>query len=152
MNSKNTKNVWIKIPSLFVCFTNGLPRGKGAATNSGHAHFDSRVSIACQSSSSLRGPRTSMAASSVFKPGLFKHKVAIVTGGGTGIGKAIAAELLELGGSNCGFVSLSVFTERLSTVPSELRHTFKRSPGSSLFSAHTVWLQYQNYLRFEKHG
>lgn len=36
-------------------------------------------------------------ASSVFKPGLFKQKVAIVTGGGSGIGKAISAELLELG-------------------------------------------------------
>lgn len=34
---------------------------------------------------------------SVFRPGLFKDKVAIVTGGGTGIGKAITYELLHLG-------------------------------------------------------
>ncbi len=38
-----------------------------------------------------------MAASSVFKAGLFNYKVAIVTGGGTGIGKAITSELLQLG-------------------------------------------------------
>ena len=34
---------------------------------------------------------------SVFKDGLFKDQVAIVTGGGTGIGKAIAYELASLG-------------------------------------------------------
>ena len=34
---------------------------------------------------------------SVFKNGLFAGKVAIVTGGGTGIGKAITTELLTLG-------------------------------------------------------
>ena len=30
---------------------------------------------------------------SIFRPGLFAGKVALVTGGGTGIGKAIAGEL-----------------------------------------------------------
>jgi len=34
---------------------------------------------------------------SVFRQGLFKNKVAVVTGGGTGIGKAISEELLTLG-------------------------------------------------------
>ena len=35
--------------------------------------------------------------SSVFRDGLFHGKCAVVTGGGTGIGKAIAQELLYLG-------------------------------------------------------
>lgn len=35
--------------------------------------------------------------SSIFAPGLFEHDVAIVTGGGTGIGLATAKELLALG-------------------------------------------------------
>ena len=35
--------------------------------------------------------------SSVFRPGLFAGKVALVSGGGSGIGKAITKELLTLG-------------------------------------------------------
>jgi citronellol/citronellal dehydrogenase len=36
-------------------------------------------------------------ASSIFKPGLFEGKTAVVSGGGTGIGRAIARELASLG-------------------------------------------------------
>ena len=36
---------------------------------------------------------------SIFRPNLFKNCVAIVTGGGTGIGRAISYELLTLGKS-----------------------------------------------------
>lgn len=38
------------------------------------------------------------AARGLLAAGLFSGRVAIVTGGGTGIGKAIAADLLALGG------------------------------------------------------
>nr|XP_033506781.1 peroxisomal trans-2-enoyl-CoA reductase [Epinephelus lanceolatus] len=66
-----------------------------------------------------------MATSSVFRPGLFNHKVAIVTGGGTGIGKAISAELLELG---CSVVISSRKVERLEAAAQEMR---QRIPASS---------------------
>ncbi|XP_041935777.1 peroxisomal trans-2-enoyl-CoA reductase [Alosa sapidissima] len=66
-----------------------------------------------------------MAASSVFKAGLFNHKVAIVTGGGTGIGKAITSELLELG---CSVVISSRKLERLQAAAQELA---QKIPSSS---------------------
>ncbi|XP_028837104.1 peroxisomal trans-2-enoyl-CoA reductase [Denticeps clupeoides] len=66
-----------------------------------------------------------MAATSVFKAGLFNNKVAIVTGGGTGIGKAITSELLELG---CSVVISSRKRERLESAAEELS---QRIPSSS---------------------
>ncbi|XP_041116272.1 peroxisomal trans-2-enoyl-CoA reductase [Polyodon spathula] len=58
-----------------------------------------------------------MAVNSVFRAGLFNHKVAIVTGGGTGIGKAITSELLYLG---CSVVIASRKKERLEASAKEL--------------------------------
>ncbi|KAJ6665560.1 hypothetical protein lerEdw1_003403 [Lerista edwardsae] len=53
----------------------------------------------------------------VFAAGLFRSRVAIVTGGGTGIGKAISAELLELG---CNVVIASRKLDRLKVAAKEL--------------------------------
>ncbi|XP_039612257.1 peroxisomal trans-2-enoyl-CoA reductase [Polypterus senegalus] len=58
-----------------------------------------------------------MAVRSVFREGLFNQKVAIVTGGGTGIGRAIAAELLSLG---CSVIIASRNKERLTRASEEL--------------------------------
>ncbi|KAL8183097.1 UNVERIFIED_CONTAM: hypothetical protein K2H54_015701 [Gekko kuhli] len=49
--------------------------------------------------------------------GLFRDRVAIVTGGGTGIGRAIAADLLQLG---CSVVIASRKLDRLTTAAKEL--------------------------------
>ncbi|KAM9011145.1 LOW QUALITY PROTEIN: peroxisomal trans-2-enoyl-CoA reductase [Ara ararauna] len=53
--------------------------------------------------------------------GLFHRRVAIVTGGGTGIGKAIAADLLALG---CSVVIASRKFDRLKATAEELNNTF----------------------------
>ncbi|KAM9791379.1 peroxisomal trans-2-enoyl-CoA reductase isoform 1-T1 [Syngnathus typhle] len=66
-----------------------------------------------------------MATHGVFRPGLFNHKVAIVTGGATGIGKAISAELIELG---CSVVISSRKAERLEAAAQVMR---KKIPASS---------------------
>jgi len=54
---------------------------------------------------------------SVFRPGLFKGKVAIVTGGATGIGKGITQELVTLG---CKVVIASRKEEKLQEAVAEL--------------------------------
>ncbi|XP_029460988.1 peroxisomal trans-2-enoyl-CoA reductase-like isoform X1 [Rhinatrema bivittatum] len=68
-----------------------------------------------------------MAVRSVFRPDLFCDKVAIVTGGGTGIGKAISAELLGLG---CNVVIASRKLEKLKEAAKELMA--KISPSSAV--------------------
>jgi len=62
---------------------------------------------------------------SVFRSGLFSGKVAIVTGGGTGIGKAIATELLHLG---CKVVIASRNLERLTKAAESLEHIGEIKP------------------------
>jgi len=54
---------------------------------------------------------------SVFRSGLFKGKVALVTGGGSGIGKAIATELNSLG---CKVVIASRNFEKLETAAEQM--------------------------------
>ncbi|KAG8189354.1 hypothetical protein JTE90_021857 [Oedothorax gibbosus] len=62
---------------------------------------------------------------SIFRPGIFKDKVAIVTGGATGIGKAITYELLHLG---CKVVIASRKEDRLLQAVSEMQNVFKENP------------------------
>ncbi|XP_074652439.1 peroxisomal trans-2-enoyl-CoA reductase-like [Tubulanus polymorphus] len=55
---------------------------------------------------------------SIFRAGLFRDKVAIVTGGGSGIGLAITQELLHLG---CKVMIASRSEERLNNAVSEIK-------------------------------
>ncbi|GFS02750.1 peroxisomal trans-2-enoyl-CoA reductase [Elysia marginata] len=65
----------------------------------------------------------------VFRSGLFEGQVAIVTGGGTGIGKAITKELLLLG---CNVVIASRKLDRLSKGGQEIREWLGRSGQKSV--------------------
>lgn len=66
---------------------------------------------------------------SVFRAGLFEGKVAIVTGGGTGIGKAIARELVYLGSK---VVISSRKEERLQKAADELSRYIQPSSSSEV--------------------
>uniref|UniRef100_A0A6J0UQW6 Peroxisomal trans-2-enoyl-CoA reductase n=1 Tax=Pogona vitticeps TaxID=103695 RepID=A0A6J0UQW6_9SAUR len=70
------------------------------------------MAAAAAASSRSGGPRGLLFAGS-----LFRSRVAIVTGGGTGIGKAIAADLLQLG---CNVVIASRKLDRLKAAAKEL--------------------------------
>ncbi|CAL1288391.1 unnamed protein product [Larinioides sclopetarius] len=66
---------------------------------------------------------------SIFKPGLFKDKVAIVTGGGTGIGRAVSLELLYLG---CKVIIASRKNDVLSKAVDEMNTLLRdRAPDVS---------------------
>merc|ERR1719191_552268 len=67
---------------------------------------------------------------SVFRPGLFKGHAAIVTGGGTGIGKGIASELLLLG---CNVVIASRNEETLKKGVAELEPDAKAGGGRLIY-------------------
>jgi citronellol/citronellal dehydrogenase len=61
-----------------------------------------------------------------FAPGLFQDQVALVTGGGTGIGKAVAKELLQLGAK---VVIASRKPEHLGPAVEELKAAGKAAQG-----------------------
>jgi len=63
-----------------------------------------------------------MKITSVLRPNIFKNKVAIVTGGGTGIGKAITCELLFLG---CNVMIASRKLDVLEKAATEMREWLK---------------------------
>lgn len=65
---------------------------------------------------------------SVFREGLFEGHTAIVTGGGTGIGKSIASELLQLG---CNVCIASRSEETLKAALPDLEAAASRSSNSA---------------------
>ena len=71
----------------------------------------------------------------VFCKNLFAGKVAIVTGGGTGIGKAITKELAELG---CNVVIASRKLAILQETAKEINHYVAGKSESTVSKAQTV--------------
>lgn len=77
-----------------------------------------------------------MATSTVFKDNLFQGKVAVVTGGGTGIGKAITTELASLG---CTVVIASRKSEVLEKAASEMNELLANAKGTGASNTNKVY-------------
>ena len=82
---------------------------------------------------------------SVFLPGLFAGKVAVVTGGATGIGRAITTELALLG---CKVVIASRKLERLETAAREITETLT-TPKTSQLNDRPQVIPFQCNIRSE---
>lgn len=72
---------------------------------------------------------------SIFRGGLFAGKTALVTGGATGIGYAIASELLQLG---CSVVISSRKAQNLENAVQELRQVAAKSSEGAPEVSHVV--------------
>ena len=83
---------------------------------------------------------------SVFHKDLFKGKVAIVTGGGTGIGRAITTELASLG---CKVVIASRKLERLENAVQEINEVVSKQSNKDPSSTTRVY-SYQCNIRKEE--
>ncbi|KAG7396234.1 hypothetical protein PHYBOEH_002614 [Phytophthora boehmeriae] len=80
-------------------------------------------------------PTRNPSALSIYRPGLFNDKVAIVTGGGTGIGKSIAYELAFLG---CTVVIAARNLERLQAAAAKIQEDVKAANPVSEGSVHAI--------------
>lgn len=89
-----------------------MKHGKSATMAANYRTGDRRVS-----GSPRTGAMGSRGTRSVFRPGLFAGKAAIVTGGGTGLGFAITRELLALG---CDVLIASRSADKLRAAAAEL--------------------------------
>lgn len=80
-------------------------------------------------------PTRNPSALSIYRPGLFNGKVAIVTGGGTGIGKSIAYELAFLG---CTVIIAARNSERLQAAAVKIQEDVKAANPASEGSVHAI--------------
>ena len=82
----------------------------------------------------------------VFRNDIFLGKVAIVTGGGTGLGRAITKELAKLG---CRVVIASRKMEKLETTAEEINHTLSGKVGGALTDGPRRVFPFQCNIRSE---